>query len=721
VGLILGVDIGGTFTDCIILTPGGEVQIGKALSTPPDFHTGFTDAIGVVAGRLGLDVQAVLADTDQILHGCTVGSNALVERRTAKVGLLTSRGHRDSIFTMQSGRRLRELAAHSIAHVAGHTKPEPLVPKHLVREIDERVTVDGRVLVELDLTLARETIADLLGEGVEALAISLLWSVANGSHEQSLREIVRELAPDLYLSTASDVVPRTGEYERTVATVVNSLIGPGMDRYLSRLEDHCQSLGYDGAIGIMTCTGGLISTEEARQLPLLTIGSGPVAGLIGAQKLASSSMPGSNGSSAANQASNVITADMGGTTLDVGVIQLGVPLSRPTSWYDQFEYAVPTLDVRSVGSGGGSIIRYDQASGTLRVGPQSAGSTPGPVCYGRGGTEPTVADADLIAGFLNPDYFLGGNIQLDVAAAHRALAKAGEPLGLSAEQTASAALRIVDNQMADAIRLVSVNQGLDPREFALYACGGAGPVHAAAIAAELGIGTVVVPLSDLASGWSAFGVARAEPLVVEEVARPMRDPFDPSLLNALWRELEQQATGRLVRQGVALNEITLTRHADIRYSLQVNQIEIDAPNGDYSEDTVSELIRRFEHEYTRRYGQDSGYSAAGFAITGLRVRGRGQAGDLTLSRTTGDQTETVTPTGRRQVLFHGREGGGDAIPIYDHAVLGSKAALQGPAIVELPGTSIVVPHQAFLQIDSMGSAFVYLAINTKAGAGDLRP
>jgi N-methylhydantoinase A len=700
VGVMLGIDIGGTFTDCIALTSGGDVRIGKSLSTPPDFDTGFVDAIGIVAATLDLDVAGLLADTDHILHGCTVGSNALVQRRTAKVGLLTSGGHGDSLFAMQSGRRLRELPAHEIAHVAGHVKPEPIVPRTLVRELDERVTVDGSVLVELDEAQVRSAIGELLAAGAEALAVSLLWSVANDRHEQMVTRIAREMAPELFLSTASHVVPRTGEYERTVATVVNSLIGPEMDRYLSQLEDRCRALGYAGTIRIMTCSGGLISTEEARALPVLTIGSGPVAGLIGARKLAAL-----DGDAAA---CNAITADMGGTTLDVGVIHGGVPLSRATSWYEQYEYFTPTLDVRSVGSGGGSIVRFDELAGTLRVGPQSAGSTPGPVCYGRGGSEPTVTDADVVAGFLNPDYFLGGHMRLDLEAARAALARVGEPLGLSAEQTASAALRIVDNQMADAIRLVSVNQGLDPREFALYACGGAGAVHAAAIAGELGIRRIVVPLSDLASGWSAFGVAGAEPLVVEDVAQPMREPFDPELLNGLWERLERDALARLVRQGVPAEQATLTRHADIRYSLQVNEVEVDAPGGSYDAGTVAELIVAFEAEYARRYGADSGYSAAGFAITGLRVRGRGRARPLALARA-GDGVPDLTETGRREVTFHGRDGDASTVPAYGPGAIHFDTRIEGPAIVELPDTSIVVPHRAVLTVDAQGSACIDLS------------
>lgn len=701
-GLTLGIDIGGTFTDCIAIESGKGTRIGKALSTPPDFHLGFVDAIDVVARAGGHRGAAeLLRRTDSILHGCTVGSNALVQHRTARVGLLTSRGHRDSIFAMQSGRRLRALAPEVIARVSSHVKPDAIVPRELVWELDERVTADGIVLVALDETQVRTRITQLLDAGVEAIAISLLWSVANDAHERLITQIAYELAPDLYISTASRVIPRAGEYERTVATVINALIGPEMDRYLSQIEGSCEELGYKGAIRIMTCTGGLLSTAEARALPVLTIGSGPVAGLIGARKL--SALDG-------DVTANVITADMGGTTLDVGILEAGVPLNRPTSWYDQYEYYVPTLDVRSVGSGGGSIVRYDELAGTLKVGPQSAGSVPGPVCYGRCGHEPTVTDADVVAGFLNPDSFLGGSMPLDIEAARRALERVGQPLELNAEQTACAALRIVDNQMADAIRLVTVNQGLDPREFELYACGGAGAVHAAAIASELSIPTIVVPLSNLASGWSAFGVAGAEPLVVEELAQPLREPFEPETLNSLWRRLEGAALERLDRQGVTHREATITRHIDMRYSLQVNEVEIEAPGGLYDLDSISTLIERFEKLYSRRYGPDSGYAAAGFAITSLRVRGRGLARELSSLYFGADHKSTaVVPTGYREVRFSGRNQP-LRVALYDGSVIHPGVTLCGPAIVELPDTSIVVPSGAAMRVDQRGSARIALSI-----------
>ena len=719
-GVVLGIDIGGTFTDCIAVDSSGGVQIGKAFSTPPNFHDGFIASIEAVAQHLDTDAAALLAEADGVYHGCTIGTNALVEGRTAKVALLTTRGHRDSIFQMKAGRRLQNMSPAYVADVARHEKPEPLVPRSLVREIDERVAADGDILVELNEDQVREAVHGLLAEGVEAFAVSLLWSIRNDQHEQRVADIIREIAPDAFVSVASRVVHRSGEYERTVATVMNGLIGPVMDRYLAVLEERCAELGYKGNVQIMTCSGGLISTSEARVLPVLTIGSGPVAGLIGSHKVATASAAAAdvhrrgngNGGPVAPLDIDVITADMGGTTFDVGVVHDGVPLSRRTSWHGQYEYWVPTLDVRSVGAGGGSIIRFDEAMRTLRVGPESAAAVPGPVCIGRGGAEPTVTDANLVAGILDPEYFLGGQVELDVESARAALARAGEPLGLGPEETAAAALRIIDNQMADAIRLASVQQGFDPRGFALYAYGGAGPVHGAAVAKHVGMSQMVVPLSDFAAGWSAFGIAGAAPLIVQEAAQRMQNPFDPDLINGVWEALEADAVERMMRHGIAREHLTLTRHADMRYTLQVNEIEVDAPNGFYDEHAVSGLVDEFQEEYERLFGEGTGYADAGFTITGMRVRARAEARDQTaaVAVATGAAAESE-PFAHRDVIFYETGLTPESMPIYRADVLVPGAAIPGAGIIELPSTTIVLPHHSTARVDDRGNVNISLKGN----------
>ncbi|WP_157220757.1 hydantoinase/oxoprolinase family protein [Flavisphingomonas formosensis] len=700
-GYVIGVDIGGTFTDCVVIDDAGRVTIGKASSTPPDFQTGFVESLRVVAQRLGLTLDRLIAATKGVYHGCTVGTNALVENRTAKVGLLTTRGHRDVLFGMQGGARLVGLPPETIAHVAAHYKPEPLVPKTMVGEIDERVAFDGKVLVELDEEGCRAEIRRLHAAGAEAFAVSLLWAVANPAHERRVRELIEECVPGMFVSVSSEVIARNGEYERTVATVINSLTGPAMTDYLSALEADLKKIGYHDTLNIMTCTGGLIDSASARALPVLTIGSGPVAGLIGAGALSQVVGKGGKGRGAA-----VITGDMGGTTFDVGVIRDGEPLHRSTTRHGMYEYFVPTLDVRSVGSGGGSIIHFDEEMRTLRVGPRSAGARPGPVAFGRGGVEPTVTDANLVLGCLNPDFFLGGAIKLDLAGARAALARVGAPLGFSAEEAAAAALRIVDNQMADAIRLASVQQGYDPRDFSLYAYGGAGPVHAMALARELGIKEVIMPLSDLAAGWSAFGIASSDAVVVEEFPHLLEYPFDPEALNRGWSMLEEAAARRMAVQGIGRDQIIWERTADIRYTMQINEVPVRAPNGTYGKEQADELVARFESDYERLYGQGSGYAAAGITMTAQRVLARANVSDFTLAPKVDPAKGAPRLKGHRDVIWYEHGVKPEKTPIYDGDGFGAGGAVTGPAIVEFGVTTLVLRHGQKASVDDFGSVTI---------------
>ncbi len=706
-GYLIGIDIGGTFTDCIVIDDAGTVTLGKAPSTPPDFQTGFVDSMRDVARRLDSSLEDLVRDS-RIYHGCTVGTNALVERRTAKVGLLTTRGHGDVMFAMDAGGRLTGMPPQYMAHVAAQTKPEPLVPKGLVEEVDERVAFDGNAVVELNEDSCREAIARLVAAGVEAYAISLLWSVSNPAHELRVRELILEQAPAAFVSVSSEVIPRTGEYERTVATVVNSLIGPAMSNYLRALEGDLVELGYHETLHIMSCSGGLIDSTYSRHMPLLTIGSGPVAGLIGAGKLNRAEADVAGGATPAD----VITTDMGGTTFDVGVIRNGEPLARASIRYEQYEYFVPTLDVRSVGAGGGSIIRFDPDTATLRVGPESAGARPGPAAYRRGGTRATVTDADLVLGYLNAEYFLGGDIALGTDASVKALEEAGAPLGFSAQETAAAGARIVDNQMADAIRLASVQQGYDPRDYTMYAYGGAGPVHATAIARELGITRVVVPLSDLASGWSAFGIASADAIVVSETAKALKHPFSADELNSSWNELEDKIRQAMEGQGIGSDMVDMEREVDMRYTQQVNQVAVLAPTGAYDDGSSEQLVAAFEREYERLFGANSGFSGAGFALTAMRVRGRARISDFSLASrhggggSNGGSPPPLEPKGERPVIWyeHGLEA--QPTPLYDGAQFAPGAEIAGPAVVEYVDTTLVLRQGDVARVDGFGTIVV---------------
>jgi N-methylhydantoinase A len=697
----IGIDIGGTFTDCVVVDDGdGVISIGKVASTPPDFHHGFIGSIGSVAARIGITQAELLSAAQAIVHGCTVGTNALVEKRTAKVALLVTAGHRDTIYTMQAGHRLAGSDPRDIAHLAAHMKPEPLVPKSLVFEIDERVATDGTVVMELDSGAARQVVRHLVADGIEAFAVALLWSTANNVHERALARIIEQEAPGAFVSVSSDVVARVGEYQRTVATLINAMIGPVTSGYLARLEEELAGLAFTGSLSIMTCTGGLIDVAHARRMPLLTIGSGPVAGLIGAGRLARAAAP-----SGEAGAINVLTGDVGGTTFDVGVIRRGEPVTRSTTRYGQYEYFVPTLDVRSVGAGGGSIVAHDADSRSLRVGPRSAGAVPGPAAYRRGGTQPTVTDADLVLGYLNPDFFLGGALVLDTDAARAALAAAGEPLGFTAVETAAAAARIVDDQMADAIRLSSIHQGYDPRSCVMYAYGGAGAVHCPMVARKLGIKTVVMPLGDLAAGWSAFGVASADAMIVQDMPLLTPSPFDPEVFNAAWEQIEAKARESLP-ESLGDGDVQLDRFVEMRYRLQVNELRIPAPAGHYGDAEIQQLIDTFEREYELLYGQGSGYPAAGFMITTIRVSARAAMTSHELAAAGVGETYDVEPAGHRDVVWYELDATPRSTAVYDGSGLRPGARVTGPAIVEFIDTTLVLRHGQVAVVDPWSSIVI---------------
>jgi N-methylhydantoinase A len=710
---VIGVDIGGTFTDAVVVDDDGTPTIGKASSTPPDFERGFIDAVSSAAENMNLALADLFADTAAIYHGSTIGTNALVEDKVAKVGLLATRGHGDALAMMQAGERLMGERPEVIAHAAGHEKPAPLVPKGLIAELDERVARDGNVLVALQEEQIREVVAAQLELGVEAFAVSFLWSPVNASHENLVKRVIEEVAPSTFVSLSSEVAPRPGEYKRTVAAVLNASIGPVMSSYLTRLEKELAGEGYQGGLQLMSCSGGLIDADEARRRPVLTVGSGPVAGVIGSAALskrtaisAGDHEPGSGGQP------GIIATDTGGTTLDVALIYDGTAVPRPSSRHGQYEYYVPTVDVRSVGAGGGSIIWYDPRFDSLRVGPRSAGARPGPACYGQGGTEPTVTDADVILGYLNPDNFLDGKITLDVEAARTALAKVGEPLGYGAEQVAAAAVKILESQMADAIRLMCLQQGYDTRKMTIYAYGGAGPVHAGGYGADLGSPQILVPMGNFAAGWSAFGVSTSEALIVREAGISMVAPFDQAALNEIWTRLEAEVQERLEGQGIAAEAIVLDRYLDMKYVIQTNVLTVRAPDGRYDDNSIEEMLQGFDDEYERRFGAGSSHRDAGYSINGMQVHGRASVSNASLTGIGGGDGNGAgdpSPIAHRDVISYRVDHvDSESVPVFFGGGLSVGDELTGPAILEYSDTTVVVREGQQVSIDEFDNVIITL-------------
>ena len=409
-GFYCGIDIGGTFTDCVIVDPDGRMTIAKSPSTPPDFSKGFMNALEEGARRVGMDLPSFLSQTDLLLHGTTVGTNVLVQQRGAKAGLITTSGHRDALLMMRSKGRSAGLPFEQLLRVSRHRKPKPIVPSHLIKEVSERVDWRGEVIVPLNEDEARTAVQELVDTGVDSIAISLLWGFVNPDHERRLRRMVEEIAPDVFVCCAHELVAKPGEYERTAATAINAYIGPSTSEYVRRLERELSSHGYSNPLLIMQAAGGVAPSGQAAAAPLNTIGSGPVGGVMGSKFL---------GDHVGHH--NIIASDMGGTSFDVGIVRDGQPLASAESITNQYTYFMPRLEIESIGAGGGSVIWVDETSRTLRVGPESAGADPGPACYGRGGERPTVTDANLLLGYLSPNGLIGGRLELDRRASLKAI------------------------------------------------------------------------------------------------------------------------------------------------------------------------------------------------------------------------------------------------------------------------------------------------------------
>lgn len=697
-GYIVGIDIGGTFTDCTVIDEAGEVTVAKSPSTPPDFARGFFDVLGIAAERLSLNLEELLAETTAIGHGTTVATNAMVERRGAKVGLLTTAGHGDVLRMMRAYGRVAGLPPADLMHYSIGAKPDPIVPRDLIEEVQERVDSKGEVVVALDEESAATAIDRLLGRGVEAIAVSLLWSFKNPVHERRLMELIEERDSAVFTSASSALAPLLGEYERTAAVAVNSYVGPVTRDYLEALTTRATESGYSRPINLMECSGGVAPAARAAKGPVRLIGSGPAGGVIGTRFLADRM-----------GISDVVATDMGGTTFDVGLVIGGEPIRTSTTIVDKYEYYVPTIDISSIGAGGGSIASYDANSATIRVGPESAGADPGPVCFGRGGERPTVTDADLVLGYLNPEYFLRGAMSLEKEAAETALAKLGEPLGKSAIETAAGVAQIIDFHMADQIRKLTVERGYDPRELAVFSYGGAGPVHGGAYGRELGAKQLIVPLASTASVWSALGIGSSDLLYVYELAQIIAAPWDPSEVSAGLADLEEKAVADLGEAGFAEEDVVLQRVADVRYSLQVHVVEVPIPAGELGVAEMERLADEFQDRYETLYGAGSGFAGAGIEIVNLRLRGVGRTIDPAIQETAADTSPPPEDARQpsREVYWHENDGLSET-EIWDGTKLMPGATMDGPCVIEMPETTIVVRPGQNAHIDAFGNVVVAL-------------
>lgn len=689
---LCGIDIGGTFTDCVVVDQAGRVTTAKALSTPPGFTDGVGEALTLAAQRLGLEVEELLADTALLSHGTTIGTNALIERRGATVGLITTKGHEDVIHIMRGSRGITGRDLDRLCHFPSSQKPDPIVPKRLIRGVSERVDCFGQEVAPLDEDEVVSAVRELVAAGVEAIAICFLWSFRDPSHELRAKELVLAEAPRLFVTTSSELVPKWGEYERTTAVALNAHLGPVVAGYLDRLDRMLSGGGYRRPMQITQCAGGTVSLERAMAAPLLTLDSGPVSGVTGSAYLGR--LMGHD---------NIITTDMGGTSFDVGVIRDGEPAASYLSLVNQYEYFVPRVSIEAIGAGGGSIARVDELTGSLRVGPASAGAVPGPVCYGQGGVEPTVTDANLVLGRIDADRFAAGSLALDVEGATAALEALGRPLGMTAVEVAAGITRIVEHNMADLIRQVTIRKGYDPRDFVMYAFGGAGPLHAAEFAAALDVATVVVPQRESASVWCAFGAAAADILHLHERVEILPTPWTVERVNDILAALEDQGRARLAAEGVS--DMWFDFSIDVRHRGQINEVEVPvaAPRPDRA--ALDRLADSFFDRYEQLYGHGAAFRGAALEAVTFRCRARSETAKPALTATEIAGPDDPAPEsilGSRPVWWR-TDDGPQPTAVFDGLALAPGAAMDGPALVETPDTTVVVPPTHRLRVDEYGN------------------
>ncbi|HEX3247235.1 MAG TPA: hydantoinase/oxoprolinase family protein [Chloroflexota bacterium] len=678
----VGVDIGGTFTDLVLIDDAtGGMTVGKTLTT--------AHAPAEAVGRLLADAlqraRVDAADVRHVVHGTTLVTNAIIERKGARTALLTTRGFRDAY---EIGREHRYDLYDLFLEM-----PQPLVPRHLRLEVDERTYADGTVARVLDEADARELVTELSDKGIEAIAVCLLHSYANPAHEQTVARIIEQAAPSIRVSMSSEVVPEIREYERTSTTVANVYVQGLVDDYLADLESRMRALGFEGSLFVMLSSGGIATLDTARAFPIRLLESGPAGGALAAAHYGT----------AAGMA-DLLAFDMGGTTAKLCLIEDGQPRVANDFEVDRkyrfkrgsgLPVKVPVVELLEIGAGGGSIARLDSL-GLLNVGPESAGSEPGPACYGRGGRQPTVTDADLILGYLDEAFFLGGQMPLDRSAAEAALRTIAEPLGLSLVDAAWGVHQIANESMANAARVHAIERGRDPGSFPLFAFGGAGPVHAYGVARILKSPGVIAPFG--AGVTSSVGFLTA-PLAFDFVRSryTLLGQVDWDEINAIYDDLARQGEKILLAADVLPDSIHYRRQADVRYAGQGHEVRIEIPEGFLGDTSLPVIRQTFRDAYVSLYGRPG--PDVDLEVMTWRVTASGPRPELRLSTAEETSTGTLAPKGERRAYFpEWREL--RLVPVYDRYALSPGNGFAGPAIVEERESTVIVGPGARACLDA---------------------
>jgi len=684
-GYRIGIDVGGTFTD-VVLVEKGRLTIEKHPTTPHDQSEGVLGGIRRLADRLGLPLADLLARTVTIAHGTTTADNTMIEMSGATTGLVTSEGHRDEI-------EIRRGYKEDIWDPA-LPPPKPICPRRRRYGVPERLDFEGNVVVPLDEDAVRRALRRMKHQGVESLAVVFLFSFVDPTHERRVREIATEELPGVMVSLSHEVMPAAPEFERTSTTLVNAYVGPKIERYLSRLEVRLHEAGFGGELLIMQSNGGVMPGGYVAQKAVAVMGSGPAGGAMGAATVAG-----------ASGIRDFIAVDMGGTSYDVSLVRGGAPeVKAGWNWHHRYLIGLPMIDVQTVGAGGGSIAHVE--AGALKVGPQSAGAVPGPVCYGHGGTEPTVTDANVVLGFLNPERFCAGTMRLDASAAATAIRdRVAKPLGLSLTQAAEGIFRIVNANMANAVRKASAQKGIDPRPLALVVFGGNGPVHAGMQAAELGIRRILVP--KLSPAFSALGLLLTDHVVDEmrSYVTPVGDA-DLGRVNALFEEMDAAARAALGdRRG---RRLRIERRAALCYPGQTFDMPVPvATGGPVTKKTLAATVERFHrlHEELHTYAsRDQEPILRGVSLKAIAMEAKPALPAPPRSR------RPPARLGKRRAFVRGRFV---ATPLYDGSSMAPGHAVAGPAIIEEPFTTIVVYPGQRATVDRFGNYVIEVGARSR--------
>jgi N-methylhydantoinase A len=693
-GFRVGVDIGGTFTDIVLLAQDGTVHTKKVSSSVDDYARAIIDGLSQVFQDVGLGGP----DVEEVLHATTVASNAILELKGARTGLITTKGFRDIL-------EIRNLRMPRLYDIAWQ-KPPPLVERYLRVVVDERVTIQGEIERALDPVDAEQAVDTLLAAGVEAIAVCLLNSFTNPTHERMIKEVIKRRAPDLPCCISFEVLPEIKEYERTSTTVINTYVMPIVARYLATLRAELDRTGIAATLLLMQSNGGLTTAEAAMRTPMHVIESGPAAGVIGAQALAR-----------VLRLPNIITFDMGGTTAKASIVERG-EVARSLEYQvgggimmgsrlltgAGYMLKVPAIDLAEVGAGGGSIVWID-AGGSLQVGPRSAGASPGPLCYDLGGTEPTITDANVILGYINPDYLVGGALPLNADRARHVFEETiARPLGLSPAHAAYGAHQIAASNMIRAIKAVSTERGRDPRDYALFAFGGNGPLFAAGMAEALQMTRIVVPPSP--GLFSAFGLLYAD--VEHHYSRTFRrllGAVDPRELSGAWEQLAREAVAQLQADGFGPEQMRLRKSANMHYQGQTFELTVPVPEGPLDAEALAVLIEAFGQEHERTYGHRAGpeepVEVVNIQVVGQGIAERSRVPDRLSPARYGDG-RGLPP---RRAYF-GSQVGWLETPVLRRDDLVTPR--EGPCIIEEYDATCVVPPKAKAALDAYGDIIIDL-------------